>query len=84
VNVHFKVPTTGTNLTVPSNALLFRAQGMQVGVVRAGKVQLIPVKIAADHGATVEISSGLTKDDEVILDPSDSLTAGQPVKVAGK
>jgi len=84
VNVHFKVPTTGTNLTIPSNALLFRAQGMQVAVVRAGKVQLVPVKIAADHGATVEISSGLTKDDTVVLDPSDSLTAGQPVKVAGK
>jgi RND family efflux transporter MFP subunit len=84
VNVHFKVPTTGTNLTIPSNALLFRAQGMQVGVVRNGNVQLIPVKIAADHGATVEVSSGLTRDDAVILDPSDSLTAGQPVKVAGK
>ena len=83
VQVHFKVPTTGTNLTVPSNTLIFRAQGMQVGVVRDNKVQLVPVKIAADHGATVEIASGLTAEDQVVLDPSDSLTNGQPVKVKG-
>jgi len=81
VTVHFKVPTTGANLTIPSNTLLFRAQGMQVGVVRDGKVQLVPVKIAADHGATVEVSSGLTKDDQVVLDPSDALLSGQPVKI---
>ena len=31
VIVHFKVPTNGSNLTLPSNTLLFRAQGMQVG-----------------------------------------------------
>jgi RND family efflux transporter MFP subunit len=81
VAVHFKVPTTGANLTIPANTLLFRAQGMQVGVVRDGKVQLVPVKIAADHGATVEVSSGLTKDDLIVVDPSDALTSGQAVKV---
>ncbi len=83
VVVHFKVPTTGTNLTLPSNTLLFRAEGMQAAVVRDGKVHLVGVKIAADHGATVEVSSGLTKDDQVILDPSDSIQNGQPVKVTG-
>lgn len=83
VIVHFKVPTNGSNLTLPSNTLLFRAQGMQVGVVRDGKAVLVPVKIAADHGQTVEVSSGLTKDDQVIVDPSDSLSNGQPVKVTG-
>ena len=84
VMVHFKVPTTGTNLTIPSNTLLFRAQGMQVGVVRDGKVVLVPVKIAADHGATVEVASGLTRQDPVVLDPSDALTSGQPVKASGE
>jgi RND family efflux transporter MFP subunit len=83
VMVHFKVPQAGSSLTIPSNALLFRAQGMQVGVVRDGHVQLVPVKIAADHGATVDVSSGLTREDAIVLDPSDSLTNGQPVHVAG-
>lgn len=79
--VHFKVPAAAENLTIPSNTLLFRAQGMQVGVVRDGKAQLVPVKISQDHGATVEIASGLSPQDALILDPSDSLQTGQPVKV---
>jgi RND family efflux transporter MFP subunit len=79
--VHFKVPATGANLTIPSNTLLFRAQGMQVGVVRDGKVQLVPVKISQDRGATVEVASGLSPSDAIVLDPSDSLQSGQPVKV---
>ncbi len=81
VTVHFKVPTQGTNLTIPSNTLLFRAQGLQVGVVRNNRVQLVPVKIAQDHGASVEVSSGLSVEDAIVLDPSDSLAAGQQVTV---
>ena len=69
---------------LPSNTLLFRAEGLQVGVVRNGRVQLVPVKIAKDAGATVEIASGLTPNDPVILDPSDSLTSGQQVQIANR
>lgn len=79
--VHFKVPTAAANLTIPSNTLLFRAQGMQVAVVRDGKVQLVPVKISQDHGATVDVASGLSPQDAIMLDPSDSLQTGQQVKV---
>ena len=85
VNVHFNVPQGGNALSIPSNTILFRSAGTEVGVVRDGKVVLTPIKIAADHGATVEIASGLTREDAIVLDPSDSLTNGQPVKVgAGK
>ena len=82
VFVHFKVPEYAASLMIPSNALLFRAQGLQVGVVREGRVQLVPVRIGKDAGAHVEIASGLTKDDAVILDPSDSLANGQRVEIA--
>jgi RND family efflux transporter MFP subunit len=81
VEVHFKLPTQSTNLTIPANTLLFRAQGLQVGVVRNGHVQLIPVKIAQDRGAIVEVASGLSVDDAIIVDPSDSLINGQAVKI---
>ncbi len=81
VEVHFNVPTAAANLSIPSNTLLFRAQGLQVGVVRNGKVSLVPVRIAQDRGATVEIASGLTANDAVIVDPSDSLASGQQVTV---
>src|SRR6202034_3911957 len=68
VFVHFKVPEHVANLMIPSNTLLFRAEGLRAGVVRNGRVQLVPVKIAKDAGATVEIASGLTSNDAVILD----------------
>jgi RND family efflux transporter MFP subunit len=79
VFVHFHLPAVGTSVTIPSNTLLFRAEGLRVGVVRNGSVQLIPVTIGQDFGNTVEITSGLTTADSVILDPSDSLASGMPV-----
>jgi RND family efflux transporter MFP subunit len=81
VFVHFKVPDSGESLTLPSNALLFRSAGLQVGVVRDGRVKLVPVTISNDGGALVEISSGVTASDLVVLDPSDSLTTGQQVEI---
>lgn len=70
-------------LTVPGNALLFRAEGPQVGVVQPdGKVALRSVKLGRDFGATVEILSGVTGADRVILNPSDSLANGATVRVA--
>jgi hypothetical protein len=69
---------------LPSNTLLFRSEGLRVGVVRDGRVQLTPVKIGRDAGATVEIASGVTANDAVILDPSDSLTSGQEVQIANR
>jgi RND family efflux transporter MFP subunit len=81
--VHIKASGTARALTVPANTLLFRAQGLQVGVVRDGRAELVPITIGRDYGATVEVSSGLQRSDAVILDPSDSLISGAPVK-AGK
>jgi RND family efflux transporter MFP subunit len=81
VVVHFNVPAAASNLKLPSNTLLFRAQGMQVGVVRDGHVQLTPVKIAQDHGSYVDIASGLSAGDQIVLDPSDSLQNGQAVRI---
>lgn len=54
----------------------------RVGVVRNGRVHLQPVTICKDNGSTLEIASGLSANDEVILDPSDSLFEGQPIRLA--
>jgi len=50
--------------------------------VRNGHVHLQSVTIGKDNGSSLEISTGVTASDEVILDPSDSLAEGQPVQVA--
>jgi RND family efflux transporter MFP subunit len=81
VFVHMKLPAAANTVTIPSNALIFRAQGLQAGVVRDGRVQLVPITVGHDFGSTVEVTSGLTPKDAVILDPSDSLISGMPVEV---
>jgi multidrug efflux pump subunit AcrA (membrane-fusion protein) len=82
-SVHFKVPGQARSVTIPANTLLFRTEGLRVGVVRSGKAQLIPIRPGRDYGARVEVLSGLVATDEVILDPLDSLITGTPVTVSG-
>ena len=82
VFVHFTVPEHAKSLSLPSNTLLFRSEGLRVGVVRGDRVRLVRVTIGKDAGATVEITSGLQPSDAVILDPSDSLADGQEVHIA--
>jgi len=81
VFVHLKLPRQIATVTVPASTLLFRAEGLQVGVVRDGRAQLVPVTIGRDDGTIVEISAGLQPTDQVIVAPSDSLTSGTPVRV---
>ncbi|WP_263368474.1 efflux RND transporter periplasmic adaptor subunit [Edaphobacter bradus] len=81
VFVHFHLPSGAHTVTIPSNTLLFRAEGLRVGVVHGDRVQLTPVTIGHDYGNSVEITSGLNASDQIILDPPDSLTSGIKVHV---
>jgi RND family efflux transporter MFP subunit len=83
VFVHLPVPGNANSVTIPSNTLLFRSEGLRVGGVRDGHVVLTPIIIGHDYGGTVEVISGLTPQDAVIVDPSDSLAEGAAVQVAG-
>src|SRR5260221_9980352 len=82
VFVHFKLPESVSSVTIPSNALLFRKEGLQAGVVRDGKVELVSVKIGRDYGSTVEILSGITGSDSVVLSPPHSLLTRTHLKIA--
>jgi RND family efflux transporter MFP subunit len=80
--VHWKLPSAAQAVTIPTNTLLFRAEGLRVVVVRSGQAKLVPVTIGHDYGSSVEVLSGLTSEDAVILDPSDSIMEGSAVKIA--
>jgi RND family efflux transporter MFP subunit len=80
--VHLKVPAATGAVTVPTNTLLFRSEGLRVAIVRKGQAKLVPITIGHDYGSTVEVMSNLTPDDVVISDPSDSIMDGWPVKIA--
>lgn len=81
--VHLKLTSASPSLILPVNALLFRSEGLRVGVVRNGEqAQLIPVTLGNDYGTEVEVVSGLSEEDLVIANPPDSLLAGAKVRVA--
>lgn len=87
LSVHFKLGSRGGAVIVPVNALIFRSEGMRVAVARGNKAELVPVTIGRDYGTEVEVLSGVTPQDEIIENPSDSLTSGtevRPAKAAGK
>ncbi|HEX4164148.1 MAG TPA: efflux RND transporter periplasmic adaptor subunit [Bryobacteraceae bacterium] len=81
VSVHFKLGSKANAVTLPSNVLLFRSQGLQVALVRDGRVALVPVTLGRDYGDSVEIISGVKPGDVVVTNPSDSIASGQPVRV---
>jgi len=69
-------------LALPSDTVLFRAQGLQVCVVGPdNRVELRPVKVGRDFGQTVEILSGVTPADRVVINPTDSLVSGTQVRI---
>jgi RND family efflux transporter MFP subunit len=83
VSVHIKLGGSGTpSLTVPVNALLFRSEGLRAAVYRNGKAELVPIQVGRDFGDTLEVVSGLRPDDQLILNPPDSLVSGTTVRVA--
>jgi RND family efflux transporter MFP subunit len=80
--VHFKTPAAGPTFIVPAAALIFRKEGLRVGVLLNGNTaHLVPVVIGEDDGANVQIVTGLGLGDQVIQDPPDSLIEGEKVRV---
>jgi RND family efflux transporter MFP subunit len=80
--VHFKLKNSNKALVLPVNALLFRAEGLQVATVgKDDRVALNKVTLGRDFGTTVEVVSGLNGDEVVILNPSDSIVAGTQVRI---
>ena len=80
--VHFAVPIQTTRMSVPVNTILFRPEGPRVAVVSGDhKVHLKPITIGRDFGTKVEILEGLDANDQIVLNPADSLEDGQEVNV---
>jgi RND family efflux transporter MFP subunit len=79
--VHFKLPTDASTFRLPVNTLIFRGDGLRVATVTNGTVHMVPITLGRDFGSTVEVVSGLTGTELVVVNPPDSLTDGQAVVV---
>jgi RND family efflux transporter MFP subunit len=81
VSVAFDLPPKG-QVQVPAAALIFRPKGPQVARVgRDGKVEFVDVTIARDDGGLVELGPGVSPGDQLVLNISSQITAGQTVAV---
>jgi len=79
---HLKLPNAGSAFILPVNTLLFRSEGLRVATVdNSQRAELIPITIGHDYGTEMEVVSGLTGDESVIINPPDSIVSGEPVRV---
>ena len=79
--VHLRVPAQSPTFLIPVNTLIFRSEHLQVGVVRDGKAVLTEIIPGHDFGTDMEVVAGLKADDQVVVNPPDSLVSGQEVKI---
>jgi membrane fusion protein (multidrug efflux system) len=81
--VHLQLHAAQAAYSLPVNTLLFRPQGVQVATVdSSGKVGLKTIVLGRDFGSRVEVASGLTGSEAVILNPSDAIADGTMVRIA--
>jgi RND family efflux transporter MFP subunit len=82
--VHLKLPTEASTYKLPINAIIFRTEGVRIALVGAdGTVTLQPVTLGRDYGNSVEVVSGLSGGEQIIINAPDSIEAGQAVRIAG-
>jgi len=79
--VHLKVPTQASTFIIPVNTLIFRSEGLRVGVVKDQKVTLTAVTPGHDFGNQIEIVAGLKPEDQIVINPPDSIVTGQQVQI---
>ena len=79
--VHLRIPSQNSTFLLPVNTLIFRSEHLQVGLVRNGRVQLADLTPGHDFGGEIEVVAGLKRDDQVVVNPPDSLVSGQPVNI---
>lgn len=81
-SVSFELAGGAQSLRVPASALIFDQAGLRVATVGSdNRVVMKPISIARDHGAFIEVATGLEPEDRVIATPPDGLVAGSAVRV---
>jgi RND family efflux transporter MFP subunit len=82
--VQVKLPLLASKgFSIPTNALLIRAEGVRVAVVDGnGRVTLKTIRIGRNYGENVEVLDGITGSEQLVLNPPDSMAEGDQVAIA--
>src|ERR1700758_2833085 len=79
--VHLHIPSANSTFLIPVSTLIFRSEHLQAGVVKNGKVEITDLTPGHDFGCDIEVVAGLKADDQVVMNPPDSLVSGQQVNI---
>jgi RND family efflux transporter MFP subunit len=79
--VHLKVPARNSTFLLPVSSLIFRGEKLQIGVVRNGATIVTDITPGHDLGEQIEVVAGVQANDQIIVNPPDSLVSGQKVTV---
>jgi membrane fusion protein, multidrug efflux system len=83
-NVRMSLARDAVPLHIPASALIFNQNGLRVATVGSDdKVLFKTVTIARDLGRDIELASGISPDDRIIVAPPDGIADGDQVRVAG-
>jgi RND family efflux transporter MFP subunit len=69
-------------LVIPTSALVFNADGLQAVVIRDGKAHFQKIVAGKDNGTEIEVASGLSVQDEVVVNPGERISEGTAVQIS--
>jgi RND family efflux transporter MFP subunit len=78
--IELHIPRKAPSFTIPADAIIFNESGVQVAAVENGAVHLHKVAVIRDLGQQVEVNSGVTQGDQLILNPAVDLAEGSKVR----
>ena len=78
--VHLQERRAEPVVMLPSEAVIFNANGLSAATVVDGKVVLHKLNLAADDGAEVEVRAGINDGDHVIVSPPVNVADGMQVR----
>jgi RND family efflux transporter MFP subunit len=81
VTVELLIPRKTPSFSVPADAIIFNADGLQVAVVENGIAHIRKISVARDLGKEIEVRDGVKQGDVVVLNPSVQLVEGSKVQV---
>ena len=79
--IHFVLPPDANAFRVPASAIMFRNNAAQVAIAVDNRIALKKVRILRDLGTEVEITAGLGPDERIVINPPDSISDGEQVRV---
>jgi RND family efflux transporter MFP subunit len=83
-NVRLSLVRDTVPLHIPASALMFNQSGLRVATVGADdRVVFKTVTIGRDLGKDIELASGISPDDRIIVAPPDGIDDGDRVRVVG-